>query len=78
MWPPVWACRSLGPPREGVLRNVEVIPGTECLIIDVQCMRKTHIGVILAGDEILQALFRKLKENIGRPLAEIADLEINF
>jgi len=68
----------MGPLREGVLRNVEVIPDTDFLIIDVQCMRKIHIGVILTGDEILHALFRKLKENIGRPLAEIADLEINF
>lgn len=77
MWPPKWGCRSMGPLREGVLRNVEVLPGTEYLIIDVQCMRKTHIGVILTGDEILHALFQKLKENIGRPLAEIAELEIN-
>ncbi len=77
-WPPVWACRSPGQAEEGVLKNVEVIPGTEFLKIDVEHAHKTRMGVILTGADILNILFRKLKENIGRPLAEIEDLEINY
>jgi hypothetical protein len=77
-WPPIWACRSPGQPKEGMLKNVEVIYGTEFLRIDVRHARKTRMGVILTGAEVVKILFRKLKKNIGRTLAEIEDLEINF
>jgi len=78
LWPPVWTCWSMGPPQEGVLRNVEVVPGTELLKIDVEHARKTCMGIMLTEADVLNILFRKLKANIGRPLAEIKDLEINL
>jgi hypothetical protein len=78
MWPPIWDCGSPGQPKEWVLKNVEVISGTKFLRIEVKHAHKTRMGVILTGADVLNILFRKLIENIGRPLAEIEDLEINF
>ena len=72
-WPPIWTCRSLGV-NDGVLKNVEFIPGTGCVKIDVEHANKTHVGVILTGGDDLDILFHRLKENIGRPLSEIEGL----
>ena len=77
VWPPLWSCRSLGV-NDGVLKNVEIISGTGCVKIDVEHGDRTHVGVILTGGDDLDTLFHKLKENIGRPLAEIENLEIKF
>ena len=77
VWPPMWTCRSLGV-NDGVLKNVEIISGTGCVKIDVEHADRTHVGVILTGGDDLETLFHKLKENIGRPLAEIENLEVKF
>ena len=71
VWPPIWAGRSPEQPEGGVLKNVEVIPGTGSLRIDVEYAPETRVGVILTNDDVLNIMFCKLKENIGKPLAEI-------
>ena len=77
VWPPIWSCKSLGV-SDGVLKHVEIISGTGCVKIDVEHADRTHVGVILTGGDNLETLFHRLKENIGRPLAEIENLEVKF
>jgi hypothetical protein len=76
-WPPIWAGISLWQPEEGVLQNVEVIPGTKFLRLDVEHAQINFPGLIIPRTNVRRILFRKLKNNIGRQLADIGDLEIN-
>jgi predicted DNA-binding transcriptional regulator len=76
IWPPQWAWHQL--PERGVLKNVKVITRTGLLRIDVYFKGKSYMGIILAEIKDLESLCSKLKENIGKSLYEIGDLEIDF
>ena len=75
IWPPQWAWRQL--PDKGVLNNVKVITRTGLLRIDVYYKGEPLMGIILAENKDLESLHTKLKENIGKCLSEVGDLEMD-
>ncbi len=75
-WPPDWSDSSHSINETAVLKNVKLIVGTDLCRIDVDHNGIPHLGVMLVDEEHRHSLYRKLKENLGRRLAEIADLEI--
>jgi hypothetical protein len=46
--------------------------------IDVEHHGIPHLGVMLVDKQMRETLYHKLKENLGRRLVEIADLEIDL
>jgi hypothetical protein len=77
-WPPQWADSSHSINENAVLNDARPIVGTDLLRIDVDHNGIPHLGVMFAGREVRESLYRKLKENLGRRLAEVADLEIDL
>jgi hypothetical protein len=80
-WPPEWRISDEGAGEEGVLKNVQLrnylIPS--CVLIKASHLGDDRIGIIVLEDSAhLKILSNKLKENIGKPLTEIGDLEIDF
>jgi len=77
-WPPQWSNSSQAINPQAVLMDVKVIVGTDLLRIDVAHNGIPHLGIMFVEKEVRPSLYIKLKENIGRQLAEIADLEIEI
>jgi hypothetical protein len=77
-WPPQWADSSHIINENAILSNVRPIVGTDLLRIDVEHNGIPHLGVMFADREVRETLCRRLKENLGRRLAEVADLEIDL
>jgi hypothetical protein len=75
IWPPQWAWRQL--PDKGVLNNVKVITRTGLLKIDVYYEGEPLVGIIFAETKDIKSLYNKLKDNIGKCLSEVGDLEID-
>jgi hypothetical protein len=80
-WPPEWWISDEGAGEEGVLENVQLrnylIPS--CVLIKASHLGYDRTGIIVLEDSAhLKILSNKLKENIGKPLTEIGDLEIDF
>ncbi len=78
VWPPQWSSSSQPINEEAVLKGVKVIIGTDLLRIDIDHNGMPHLGIMAAEQEIRDSLYHKLKENVGRQLTEIADLEIDI
>ncbi len=78
IWPPQWAQESSGMIERGVLKGVEIIASTELIKIDAACAGFTISGLIFTSEAYLTSLYYKLRENIGKPLMEVADLEVIF
>jgi hypothetical protein len=81
MWPPEWwfTDRELG--EAGVLEDVRLRDDLKPKLISILASYHGHSrkGVIVLDDPLhLEVLYHKLKENIGRPLTEIGDLEIDL
>ena len=76
VWPPQWTISSQSVSDKAVLKDVKRIITTNLLRIDIEHNGIPNLGILSAEKEVLESLYRKLKENIGRPLAEIGDLEI--
>lgn len=80
-WPPEWWVSDEGAGEEGVLKNVHLRNDQTPTCISVVA---THLGhdrngiIILEDLAHLEILCHKLKENIGSPLSEIGDLEIDL
>lgn len=80
-WPPAWWISDEGAGEEGVLKNVQLrnslIPS--CVSIVASHLGDDRTGIIVLEDSAhLEILCNKLKENIGKQLTEIGDLEIDF
>jgi len=81
MWPPEWMISDQGLGEEGVLEEVSLRHDLKPKLISVVA---NHLGDIRKGILVLEDLalleivHSKLKENVGRPLTEIGDLEISF
>ena len=75
-WPPQWlsACQTVD--ESAVLKDVKHILGTDLLRIDVEHNRIPYLGLMMVEEEIREILYRMLKENIGKQLKAIADLEV--
>jgi hypothetical protein len=81
MWPPEWLMSEPQIGEEGVLEDVELRRELSTRLISIEA---NHLGdcrkgiMVLEDPAHLQYVFEKLRENLGRPLAEIANLEIDF
>ena len=78
VWPPQWSNSSQAINHQAVLMDVKVIVGTDLFRIDVAHNGIPHLGIMYVGKKVRESLFLKMKENIGKKLAEIADLEIEI
>jgi hypothetical protein len=81
MWPPEWVLVSdLQAGEEGVLQDVKLRHGPPRLIsIEANHLGDCRKGVMIQEDSAhLELVFDKLRENLGRPLTEIGNLEIDF
>ena len=81
MWPPEWVWGSdLQAGEKGVLENVQLRHGPVRLIsIEANHLGDCRKGFMIQEDLAhLELVFEKLRENLGRPLTEIGDLEIDF
>ena len=81
MWPPEWGILDYGVGEEGVLVNVQLRNDLKpaCIFVVANYLDDIRKGIIILEDlAYLGLLYHKLKENIGKPLTEIGDLEIDF
>ena len=77
VWPPklVISNRRIG--DKAVLMDVKFIVATNLLRVDVEHNMIPDLGIILVDEGDLESLYHELKENIGRSLADIGELEID-
>lgn len=78
VWPPKLAISSQSMSDKAVLRDVKVIVATNLLRVDVEHNMIPDLGIILVEKGDRESLFHKLKENIGRSLADIGELEMDL
>ena len=79
IWPPLWSEENHSiSEQHGLIKNVEMLPINRLIRIDATCSGICISGLILAGDAYLSSLYRKLKENIGKPLVEVGNMEIEI
>jgi hypothetical protein len=81
MWPPEWGISDEGAGEEGVLKNVQLRydQTPQCLSVVASQLGDHRNGIIILENPAhLEILCSKLKENIGRPLSEIGNLQIDF
>ena len=76
IWPPQWSSSSHPIDEKAVLRNVKIIVGTSLMRIDIDHNGITHLGIMSVEKGVSESLYQRLKENVGKPLSVIADLEI--
>jgi hypothetical protein len=81
MWPPEWWISDCEAGEDGVLAEVQFLHHLTpaCLYVAANHLGDIRKGIIvLESPAHLEVLYRKLLENIGRPLREIGDLEIEL
>lgn len=81
MWPPEWAILDQGVGEAGVLEEVHLRNDLNPKLISVAAKHSGEVrkGVLLLEDPVLlEAVYVKLKQHVGRPLTEIGDLEISL
>jgi hypothetical protein len=80
-WPPQWWTTVQGNDEEGLLENVYLSKDKMpfCISVDANHLGAEKRGIIIMDDPAhLDVLYLKLKENIGKSLTEIGDMEIDF
>ena len=81
MWPPEWTILDQGAGEEGVLEAVDLRHHLKTTLISVVA---NHLGeirkgiMVLEDSSLLEVVYHNLKQHVGRPLAEIGDLEIDL
>ncbi len=78
IWPPQWAEEFPKIIEHWLLKSVEILPLTELIKIDASYAETSISGVILSNEEYRGSLYYKLKENVGKPLEEVANIEVNY
>jgi hypothetical protein len=81
MWPPEWGFSDEGAGEDGFLKNVRFHNDQtpQCISVVASHLGEDRNGIIILEDPAhLEILCQKLKENIGRPLKEIGDLNLDF
>ncbi len=76
IWPPQWTEKAPKLIEHGLLKNVELLPITDLIRVDASYAGTIISGVILSGEKYRGSLFFKLKESIGKPLEEVANMEV--
>jgi hypothetical protein len=81
MWPPEWTILDQGAGEEGVLEAVHLRHDLKTTLISVVA---NHLGdirkgiIVLENSTLLETVYHKLRQHVGRPLTEIGDLEITL
>jgi hypothetical protein len=78
IWPPHWVKKSPEVIEQGLLKGAEILPITNLIKIDATYAGTIISGLIFSNDEYRITLYYKLKENIGKPLDEVANMEVRF
>jgi hypothetical protein len=81
MWPPEWSVSDDQAGEEGVLEDVQLRRelSTRLISIEANYLGDCRKGIMLLEDPAhLELVFDKLRENLGRPLTELGDLDIDF
>ena len=81
MWPPEWTILDQGIGEAGVLEDVYLRKDLNPQLISVVAkhMGEVRTGIMVLEDPAhLEAVYSQLKQHVGRPLAEIGDLEISL
>jgi hypothetical protein len=78
IWPPHWTEEIPNVDERGILEGVEILPLTDLIKIDATYAGTILSGLIFSREEYQGSLYRKLKENIGKPLKEVGTIEVNF
>jgi hypothetical protein len=81
IWPPEWWASDEGAGETGTLKSVQIRYDQRpaCLSVVAIHRGEARNGIILLEDlSHLETLSNKLKENLGRPLVEIGDLNVDF
>jgi hypothetical protein len=81
VWPPEGGISDHGVGEEGVLANVQLRHDLTpaCIFVAANDFGDIRKGIIILEELAhLGPLYRTLKENIGTPLREIGDIEIDF
>lgn len=81
MWPPEWSMSDHQIGEEGVLEDVQLRQELSARIISIEAnhLGDCRKGIMILEDPVqLELVFEKLRENLGRPLTEIGNLEIDF
>ncbi len=78
IWPPHWAEEYPSVTQHGLLKGVEILPLTDLIKIDATYALNTISGLIFTSEEYQSSLYNKLKENIGKPLDEVGNMEVIF
>jgi hypothetical protein len=76
IWPPRWSDHGQTVNDEAIFKDVKAIIGTDLFRIDIEYRGIPYLGIMPVEREICEILYHKLKENVGRQLAAIAELEI--
>jgi hypothetical protein len=81
MWPPEWWITDQGSGEEGLLEGVilrkDKMP--PCIYVSAEHHGAEIKGIIILENPVhLDTLYHVLRENIGKSLREIGDLEIDF
>jgi hypothetical protein len=78
IWPPHWVEESHEVIEHGLLKSVEILPLTELIKIDAAVAGTTISGLIFSTEQCQGSLYHKLKNNIGKPLKEVGNMEVYF
>jgi hypothetical protein len=80
MWPPEWMISDQGLGEAGVLEEVRLRRDLNPKLISVVVNHWGDIrkGIMVLEDPaLLEIVYAKLRQHVGRPLSEIGDLEIS-
>jgi len=78
IWPPHWTEESPNVMEHGLLKGAEILPLTNLIKIDAAYAGTILSGLIFSMEDYQGSLYRKLKENIGKPLEEVGNMEVYF
>jgi hypothetical protein len=81
MWPPEFGLANQVVGEKGILVGVWICHDlkVKVIIVTANYLDEERKGIIILEDPIhLEILFEKLEKNIGKPLKEIGDLEIDI
>ena len=78
IWPPNWTEEIPNVVKRGILKSVEILPLTDLIKIDATFAHTILSGLIFSREEYQGSLYRTLKENVGKSLEEVGNLEVNF
>lgn len=81
MWPPEWWTSDYGAGEEGILEDVQLYQNLtlECIHVVAGHLDDIRKGIIILENPAhLRALYHKLKDNLGRPLTMIGDMDLDL